>query len=138
MKNLFSLILLLTSVCCLSAQSLYPDVVVQFNEDQATLTPKQELKMLQEIQAVLDLNPPNVFISEINAYGYESYNIGGGLLVPIAQVRGANVWNSISNWEIANGIPVADQTPQFVVNPFVVRGRTPENRRVVIKFDSQL
>jgi hypothetical protein len=136
MKNLFLFLTLIFSFS-LSAQSLYPDVVVQFSENQSNLTPKQELKMLNEIQAVLDLNQPNVFISEINAYGYESFNTGQ-YIVPIAQIRGANVWNAISNWEIANGIPVADQTPQFVVNSFFVRGRTPENRRVVIKFDSQL
>ena len=123
-----SLVLLLAFSVCANAQ-LLPEVVVQFQQGEYQMTPKQSKKMTNEIQAIYTAYP-NAVIVEIEANAWEHARIGG-FLTPVSILRGQNVLQELNRWEAT--IPMLP-TDQSVVNPIQRIHSGTQNQQVVIRF----
>ena len=131
MKNLILSLFLLLSLSCVAQKNT--EVVIQFAQGQYEMTRAQVDAMENQIQNILALNP-NFFVSEIEARAWESVNISG-ILVPLSDLRGAEVHQTLNRLESTWGTP---WTPQFVINPQQKIRSGIENQQVIIRFDSFL
>ena len=132
MKKLLLFLTLFFSFSFVSAQKSN-EVVIQFAQGQFEMTRAQVASMESQIQQILSLNP-NFFVSEIEARAWESTNIGG-ILVPLSNLRGTEVHQTLNRLESTWGTP---WTPAFVINPQQKIRSGVENQQVIIRFDAFL